>query len=34
MLGFHRIVNQDDGFIIHFCTFRTLGHSTKVVALL
>jgi hypothetical protein len=30
MLGFHRIVDEDDGIIVQFCTFR---HFAKVRAL-
>ena len=33
MLRFHGIVNENDGFVIHFCTFRPLWHFAKVVAL-
>ena len=33
MLALHGIIDQYDGLVIHFCTFGTFRHFTKVVAL-
>jgi len=33
MLGFHGIVHQNDGLLIHFCTFGAFRHFAKVVTL-
>ena len=32
MLALHGIVNEDDGIVIHFCTFRTFRYFAKVLA--